>query len=47
MLKAIRSFLPLSESDTDSLFCRGHDTIRAPSMALVSLSPRSRVYLAG
>jgi predicted PurR-regulated permease PerM len=38
VLKAIRSFLPLSESDTDTLFCRVNDTIHATLRGMLALS---------
>jgi predicted PurR-regulated permease PerM len=38
LLKAIGSFLPLSESDTDSLFSRVNDTIHATLYGMVVLS---------
>jgi predicted PurR-regulated permease PerM len=38
VLKAIRSFLPLSESDTDILFSRLNDTIHATLRGMLALS---------
>jgi predicted PurR-regulated permease PerM len=38
VLKAIRSFLPLSESDIDTLFCRVNDTIHATLYGMLALS---------
>ena len=38
VLKAIRSFLPLSESETDTLFCRVNDTIHATLYGMLALS---------
>ena len=38
LLKAIRSFLPLSENDIDRLFCRVNDTIHATLRGMVALS---------
>jgi predicted PurR-regulated permease PerM len=38
MLKSIRSVLPLSESDTDTLFSRVHDTIHATVYGMFALS---------
>jgi predicted PurR-regulated permease PerM len=38
VLKAIRSFLPLSESETDTLFSRVNDTIHATLYGMVALS---------
>jgi len=38
VLKAIRSFLPLSDSETDALFCRVNDTIHATLRGMLALS---------
>jgi predicted PurR-regulated permease PerM len=38
VLKAIRSFLPLSESETNTLFCRVKDTIHAILYGMLALS---------
>ena len=38
VLKAIRSFLPLSESETDTLFSRVNDTIHATLYGMLTLS---------
>ena len=38
VLKAIRSFLPLGESDTNTLFCRVNDTIHATLYGMLALS---------
>jgi predicted PurR-regulated permease PerM len=38
VLKAIRSFLPLSESDADTLFARVNDTIHATLYGMLALS---------
>ena len=38
VLKAIRTFLPLSESDTDTLFSRVNDTIHATLRGMLALS---------
>src|SRR5271165_5033260 len=38
VLKAIRSFLPLNESDTDTLFSRVNDTIHATLYGMLALS---------
>ena len=38
VLKAIRSFLPLSENDTDTLFRRVNDTVHATLRGMVALS---------
>jgi predicted PurR-regulated permease PerM len=38
VLKAIRSFLPLSESDTETLFSRVNDTIHATLYGMLALS---------
>jgi predicted PurR-regulated permease PerM len=38
VLKAIRSFLPLTDSETDVLFCRVDDTIRATLYGMLVLS---------
>jgi predicted PurR-regulated permease PerM len=38
VLKAIRSFLPLTDSETDMLFCRVEDTIRATLYGTLTLS---------
>lgn len=38
VLKTIRSFLPLSEADTDTLFSRVNDTIHATLRGMVALS---------
>ena len=38
VLKAIRSFLPLSESETDTLFSRVNDTIHATLYGMLALS---------
>lgn len=38
VLKAIRSFLPLSESETNTLFCRVNDTIHAILYGMIALS---------
>ena len=38
VLKAIRSSLPLSDSETDTLFCRVNDTIHATLRGMVALS---------
>jgi predicted PurR-regulated permease PerM len=38
VLKAIRSFLPLSESDTDNLFGRVNDTVHATLYGMLALS---------
>jgi len=38
VLKAIRSFLPLGESETDTLFCRVNDTIHATLYGMLALS---------
>jgi predicted PurR-regulated permease PerM len=38
VLKAIRSFLPLSDSETDTLFCRVNDTIHATLRGMLALS---------
>jgi len=38
VLKAIRSFLPLDESDANTLFCRVNDTIHATLYGMLALS---------
>ena len=38
VLKAIRSFMPLSEGETDTLFCRVDDTIHAILRGMLALS---------
>ena len=38
VLKAIRSFLPLGESETNTLFCRVNDTIHATLYGMLALS---------
>ncbi len=38
VLKAIRSFLPLDESETNTLFCRVSDTIHATLYGIIALS---------
>ena len=38
VLDSIRSFLPLSESDTDTLFCRVNETIHATLYGMLALS---------
>jgi predicted PurR-regulated permease PerM len=38
VLKAIRSFLPLGESDANTLFCRVNDTIHATLYGMLALS---------
>ena len=38
VLKAIRSFLPLSENETNTLFCRVNDTIHATLYGMLALS---------
>jgi predicted PurR-regulated permease PerM len=38
VLKAIRSFSPLTESETDTLFCRVNDTIHATLCGMLALS---------
>jgi len=38
VLKAIRAVLPLSESETDTLFCRVHDTVHATLYGMLALS---------
>src|SRR5208282_3105863 len=38
VLKAVRSFMPLGESETDTLFCRVNDTIHATLYGMVALS---------
>lgn len=38
VVQAIRSFLPLSDSETDTLFCRVNDTIHAILRGMVALS---------
>lgn len=38
LLRAIRSFLPLSESDTDALFVRVNDTVHATLYGMLALS---------
>src|SRR5271157_1859985 len=38
VLQAIRSFSPLSESETDTLFCRVNDTIHATLYGMLALS---------
>jgi len=38
VLKGIRSFLPLTESETDTLFCRVNDTIHATFYGMLALS---------
>jgi predicted PurR-regulated permease PerM len=38
VLKAIRSFLPLGESETNTLFCRVNDTIHATFYGMLALS---------
>jgi predicted PurR-regulated permease PerM len=38
VLKAIRSFLPLGDSETDTLFCRVNDTIHATLRGMLALS---------
>jgi predicted PurR-regulated permease PerM len=38
VLKAIRSFLPLDESETNTLFCRVNDTIHATLYGMLALS---------
>jgi len=38
MLQAIRSFSPLTESETDTLFCRVNDTIHATLYGMLALS---------
>ena len=38
VLKSIRSFVPLTESETDTLFCRVNDTIHATLYGMLALS---------
>jgi predicted PurR-regulated permease PerM len=38
MLKAVRSFSPLTQSETDTLFCRVNDTIHATLRGMLALS---------
>ena len=38
VLKAVRSFLPLGESETNTLFCRVNDTIHATLYGIIALS---------